>query len=843
MGWLTRAKGPWGTLDYAYDSAGNITLKNGATFAYKKLTNLLESTTHGETFAFDGAGNQTRKSSPGSDWTYRYNGNGRVKEILRNQQLVTSHLYDDQGNRLKRVDSQGNISRYISENFSVFESSGRVLLTKNITNAGVPVAAITTEANPGALRSALDLRRKSMAPRMYSSRLLATLGRRLSERADDFAGWAARNALILTTMLALLGVLVVPATVLLRTLCLLARHRARGNLERESELRRLLFWWRTDYLRRHPFNGSLVLPLIAATLLVTFPTPAYGDLGPGQGYPTPGTLFFVGDQINSTVLVTGPDGAETSQVEYRPYGEIDQSRSSGPNNFRPKFTSKEWDDSSNLYYYGARYYDPETARFLTPDPIDQFLSPYPYVDNDPVNTVDPDGQQAEVIVALIVIGAITGAYFGGAAVNHESNPFLWDWSSGRTLAGIFAGAAIGAAGGAIGGLAPEAGVAAGIVGEILVGAGENAAYTALGGGTAKDIAEASILGAGFGALSAGLGAGVSRGLGSRLGNEAEELAETGGAASRSSQMARRAEADLNETDLDAASFVPCSSFPAGTLVAGPQGLISIQSVRPGSSVLGVTSDDAQPAGFAVTETSTRTANRLVSLRVGNITLQATPEHPFWVPKKGWVRAGDLQPGDEIQTAAGTTVPVESVAVVDEPSQVYNFEVGAAHTYFVSPLRLLVHNPPPGKRKSCKLSELPPPKSQKTGKKAAAWQEKVEDLASEFGDEEVTYFDPPKGRRELDLEAFAFVEDGEKAVVSLKSFGKGSTRPQHFSFSDKAFGKKLGESFDRSAPIQGQYDEAMYGTWHHHPWYKTMAFVPRDLHEQLGHAGGFSKLFK
>ncbi len=50
--------------------------------------------------------------------------------------------------------------------------------------------------------------------------------------------------------------------------------------------------------------------------------------------------------------------------------------------------------ATGLYYYRARYYDPETGRFVSPDPIGWAAGQtngYAYVGGDPIGYVDPDG--------------------------------------------------------------------------------------------------------------------------------------------------------------------------------------------------------------------------------------------------------------------------------------------------------------------------------------------------------------------------------------------------------------------------------------------------------------------
>jgi RHS repeat-associated protein len=61
---------------------------------------------------------------------------------------------------------------------------------------------------------------------------------------------------------------------------------------------------------------------------------------------------------------------------------------------RYKYIGKERDEETGLYYYGARYYAGWVGRFVSVDPMAterQWLNPYNYVQNNPVNGVDPTG--------------------------------------------------------------------------------------------------------------------------------------------------------------------------------------------------------------------------------------------------------------------------------------------------------------------------------------------------------------------------------------------------------------------------------------------------------------------
>ena len=84
---------------------------------------------------------------------------------------------------------------------------------------------------------------------------------------------------------------------------------------------------------------------------------------------------------------------------------------------------------------------------------------------------------------------------------------------------------------------------------------------------------------------------------------------------------------------------------------------------------------------------------LIHIKYDDQELITTPNHPFWVPNKGWVMAIDLIEGDCLQKLDGsyTTIFDLSIEHLRSPVLVYNFEVHDFHTYYVTDKEILVHN--------------------------------------------------------------------------------------------------------------------------------------------------------
>ncbi len=50
-----------------------------------------------------------------------------------------------------------------------------------------------------------------------------------------------------------------------------------------------------------------------------------------------------------------------------------------------------WDDDASLYQNRARWYDPNTGRFISEDAVGDGTNLYRYSGNDPINFRDPTG--------------------------------------------------------------------------------------------------------------------------------------------------------------------------------------------------------------------------------------------------------------------------------------------------------------------------------------------------------------------------------------------------------------------------------------------------------------------
>ena len=99
------------------------------------------------------------------------------------------------------------------------------------------------------------------------------------------------------------------------------------------------------------------------------------------------------DQLGSTRLLTDASGKASATFTYEPFGGLAGHTGSAttPLGFAGQYT----DDESGLQYLRARFYDPETSQFLSRDRLEKVTrQPYGYANGNPVNLIDPTGEDA-----------------------------------------------------------------------------------------------------------------------------------------------------------------------------------------------------------------------------------------------------------------------------------------------------------------------------------------------------------------------------------------------------------------------------------------------------------------
>ena len=103
------------------------------------------------------------------------------------------------------------------------------------------------------------------------------------------------------------------------------------------------------------------------------------------------TYDYEQDGLGSVTSLTNSSGTLSLSYTYDSFGKITASSGSASNPFR--YTGRDLDSETGLYYYRARYYDSSTGRFLSEDAArwNAFHNFYEYVNNNAVNLSDPFG--------------------------------------------------------------------------------------------------------------------------------------------------------------------------------------------------------------------------------------------------------------------------------------------------------------------------------------------------------------------------------------------------------------------------------------------------------------------
>jgi RHS repeat-associated protein len=143
------------------------------------------------------------------------------------------------------------------------------------------------------------------------------------------------------------------------------------------------------------------------------------------GITSSATYYVHADHLNRPVAMTNAAKAFVANYVWLPYGGLHSY--TGTTQIDLRFPGQLMQAESGLYYNWNRQYDPTTGRYTQTDPLGLVdgSSRYAYVNNDPLQQVDPTGRLA--IAAPAVAGWVYGLLGGavGAIIGHEVWPHVF----------------------------------------------------------------------------------------------------------------------------------------------------------------------------------------------------------------------------------------------------------------------------------------------------------------------------------------------------------------------------------------------------------------------------------
>jgi RHS repeat-associated protein len=386
-GQLTQATSPQGSVGYSYDSAGRrstLVDSNGTvTYGYNTAGQLTSVTNPGGGITglqYDPAGNRTSQTEPnGVSTITTYTPNNQVASITTTNGATTiakdSYTYDALGNRT------GDNGTATTASYA-YDALGR--LTGATTAAGTtgytydPAGNLLSATGPSGSTNYVYNSAGQLTSDGTNTYSYDPAGNRTSSGASQF-GYDALGEITSAVV--------------------------NGN----------------TYTYGYSGNGLRTVTTAAGTSTGTLwdtatatPLPVqigsdnltYADSTPTELATPTGDLYPVTDGQGSVTALTDLTGGVVGTQSYSPFGApTSHTGVASPLGYTGQIT-----DPTGLLYLRARYYDPTTASFLTPDsqipngPGSQGYNLYSYTQDNPLNLADPTGHQdlgEEVTAAAI----------------------------------------------------------------------------------------------------------------------------------------------------------------------------------------------------------------------------------------------------------------------------------------------------------------------------------------------------------------------------------------------------------------------------------------------------------
>ncbi len=492
-GELTRETDPLSkTTTYTYDANGNLhtlTRPDSKTVTYtydgnNRLTGKTYSDSSTATFQYDDAGNMTYAGNAAIAYTFTYDANNRVTQIVDGNSRTIRYTYDAAGNRQTMVTPENRTLTYTYDNnglpariatalgnFDFAYDAANRRMSRTLPNGTVSAYGYDASSRLTGIATT-----KNSAPVDSVTYTHDNAGNRLTRTAPAESYAYAYDDVYRLTQAAPTGGVhqteaytydevgnrltknadAVPPGNETTTYTYDDENRLTGiQMNRNGQVRQLTFAYdpfgrrvsktvvsdgignlctspntcpRTTY---YIFDDkSIILEYNSSNEITARYThgpnidePLAVEVKSGASY-TP--YYYHADGLGS---ITGLSDATGTMVQTYGYDAFGNVVATGGVSQPFMFTGREYDSETGMYFYRARYYDPQAGRFVTKDPIGfrgGNINLFGYVQNNPANFIDPEGLLQQCSSGL---DALWGAQVGPAA--HEYH--CWTGSDGKQV--------------------------------------------------------------------------------------------------------------------------------------------------------------------------------------------------------------------------------------------------------------------------------------------------------------------------------------------------------------------------------------------------------------------------
>ncbi|MFB6632057.1 RHS repeat-associated core domain-containing protein [Streptomyces sp. NPDC056362] len=475
-------------------------------------------------------------------------------------------------------------------------------------------------------------------------------------------------------------------------------------------------------LRKDPTGTTVYLPgtelKLSADGIKKEATRYYSHAGQTVATRTnDGTVTFLASDHHGTgELAIDATTAAVSQRRFDPFG-VERGAATGTWPGDKGFVGGMADKSTGLTHLGAREYDPSIGRFISADPLIDFMQPhqmngYNYANNSPVTQSDPSGLMSD------------DCWIGGLAVCSGGQP-IGATEKGSTADDPKEKGDVTAAENALGDAERQQSdatekvksAATELVKIVRDELGIDAALDCFSSGNLGSCGETLLTVAG--SFAGGIAGKILAKyawkwkLAAKLIKRVTDLADeliTGVKqwwnTRKAVNKAKDALAAAREKLAAVANKGKCEGAALHSFLPGTEVLLADGTTKPIENIaLGdaVTVTDPETgettvrevAGTIVTEDDKHFVDLTISDQSGRPqALTSTTTHPFWVVSEGkWIEAGDLRPGMFLRTADGDVAEVAATRYFGKRQRTHDLTVTGIHTYYAlaGATPILVHN--------------------------------------------------------------------------------------------------------------------------------------------------------